>query len=317
MMKIKVLIPFVFFVIIISCQKEVYLEIKSDNVIVVNSILSPDSLILVHVSKSQDLNDSSQEINLNNADVSIYGDSSYPNDLLLQSDGLYVSNFTPTAGVNYTIEVNSEPLSFVTSTTIIPDKPVIENVYVEDKLFQDFNFCLKITLKEDGSVSNYYRLKLRGYVVEYDYTTIDPETGNYHILNERFSDVLFFINDPKISISNNNSSSEIINSILGTYETGLDVVNWIAFSDQNINGSIHTIELYVVDNINLSEDKPLYIELETINQDYYYYLYSISNTNSYLVDQISTNNSVFSNIENGAGIFSATNMAIDSIISFK
>ncbi len=316
MMKIKVFIPFVFFVAVISCQKEVYLEINSDNVIVVNSILSPESVVKVQITKSQDLGESTETVNLNYADASIYKDTTFIEELEFIGDGVYKSSFTPVSNASYTIKVNSEDLTPVSSTTTIPAKAHIDTVYAEHLSATASNKCIYITLTDNGSINNYYRLKLKGYETYHNY--YDNVTGLYLDSVTKFSTLLFYIEDALISSTNTSSSSEIINSMIGSYNSGLNTTRWLAFSDKNINGKTYTLEIHLCsgEGNNPTEDMPLYIMLESLDKDYYYYLYSKTNTSSYLVDQLSSTNSIYTNIENGAGIFSSTNIAIDSITNY-
>ncbi len=309
-MNIKVFIPFLFLTILFSCETEVDFNIKSQNLLVVNSILSPDSIIQVHISRSQNLSDSSETISLNNAQVCIYKDSTFIEDLDFSGDGTYKSSFTPTAKANYTIQAESEDLTSVCATTTILAKTEIDTVITLAQEFLDYssNRCLQLTFSDDGTTNNYYFLKLEGFEINYEY---DEETDEPIDSTVLFTDLRFVLNDPLISSTDNSSSSAIINSILGTYESGNNDKYWLAFSDININGTTHTIELYVLDGPHVTKATPLNIYLETIHQDYYYYLQSISNTNTFLESATSgSTSSIYSNVENGTGLFSSANIFV-------
>ncbi len=309
----KIFMPFLVLIAFYSCESEVTFNISSDNLIVVNSILKADSIIQVHVSESQYLSDSSQTININTADVSIYKDSTFIENLAFTGAGIYKASFKPTAATKYTIQVNSDNLTSVNSATTIPAKTKIDTVITLRKQYLDYSnyTCTQITFTDDESTNDYYILKMWGSLFWDVDSSWDEETETYLDSTLIFSKKPFYLNDPLISSTNNSSSSEIISSITGTYESNNDRLDWIAFSDKNINGTKHTIELYLYQMANTTKEYPLYIYLEPIHQDYYYYLQSIANTDSYLENAISgVVSSVYSNIENGAGIFSSANVFV-------
>ncbi len=311
----KAFIPFLFLIAIYSCVNEVDLNIDNNNLIVVNSIIFPDSTIKVHVSKSQDLCDSSETIPINSAEVSIYKDSTYIESLNIIGEGIYESGITPIAGSDYTIKVNSENLTSAYSTTTIPVKPKIDTVITLRKQYLDYSnyTCTQITFTDDESTNDYYILKLWGSLFWHVDSSWDEETETYLDSTLIFSKKPFYLNDPLISPTENSSSDEIISSVLGEYSSGSkSKKKWVAFSDININGTTHTIELYLYQMANTTKEYPLYIYLEKIHQDYYYYLQSIANTsdNSVIGNITTTKTSVYNNIENGTGIFSSANVSI-------
>ncbi len=310
----KTYIPFLLLIVIYSCVNEVDLNIDSNNLLVVNSIIFPDSTIKVQVGRSQDLCDSSETIPLNTAEVSIYKDSTFVENLNITGDGIYESDITPIAGSDYTIKVNSGNLAAAYSTTSIPVKTKIDTVItfrVEDSDYGHLG--MQISFTDDGATNDYYLLKMWGSLFFDVDSSWDEETETYLDSTLIFSQKPFYINDPLISPTDNTSSGEIINSILGEYSSGrISSVKWIAFPDININGISHSLELFLNQRAITSKEYPLYIYLEKINQDYYYYLQSIANTsdNSVIGNITSTTTSVYSNIENGTGIFSSANVSV-------
>ncbi len=309
-MNIKAYLPILVIFIICSCTKDIDLDLSDGNVIVVNSILSPDSLIHVQISQSQNISDSSETIALNDADVSIYKDTTFIENLVSIGNGIYESSFTPNAEATYSINVSSGSLTPVTSSTTIPAKIKIDSITWTNS----YNYSITIT--DDGSEDNYYLLKLLGTYIEYDYSTRNEETYEFTDSTMVFTNLSLSIDDEVICPSDNGSSTEqIINSMEGIFNTSTTYHgDWLAFSDKNIAGTTYTLQI----NINtgdffISEEYPLYFIFETINKDYYYYLYSITYPNEYLLDQINSVNSVYTNIENGAGLFSSANISIDTI----
>lgn len=314
MKSLKYLILFLI-ISLYSCEKPIQFNLAGTNMIVVNSLISSSDTIEVRLSKSIDISEKDTIIFLNDAKVRLYCDSIYIEDLSCKGDGIFKSGFIPVTGKEYSVIVASDNYGYVSSSTVIPSKPLLISAKADISQYNEFNQRVKITLKDDPSAKNFYLLSMQGYITEYDYTKIDSVTKNYVIIGDRFTDLLFINHDNIITGKENSTANETLEAILGTSEVGNDVINWIAFSDQAINGTEHTIETHLVDmNIIISKEKPIVVLLKSINEDYYKYLNS-----RYLADKSGNNPfteplKVYNNIKGGVGIFAAYNLAVDSII---
>jgi hypothetical protein len=298
--------------------------VPTNHLIVVNSLISPSEPIEVKLSQSVNITEQDTIIYIDNAIVSIYCDDTFQEKLSSAGGGVYKSLFLPEQNKTYKIQVTAEGLSNVFAITKIPPKPELVTLISDSSLFNGFNIRVRVIIKDDALLDNYYYLTLKSYVIEsvIDYS-IPPDTvrtGNeimlyYHWKEiEKFSDLLFINNDQTLSGKDGSTTKETIQSILGTTKTGLQVINWFAFSDKNINGTIHTIELYIADNIRPSSAKPIYIELKSINKEYFNYLKSKTYAENEGNNPFSEPVRVYNNINGGAGIFAGFNKVVDSVV---
>jgi hypothetical protein len=315
---IKYILILLFIIELISCEKTISFKVSDNNLLVVNSLISPADPIQLKLSQSINITDNDTVRYINDAVIGIFCNNVFKENLNCFGNGLYKSSFVPEQDNEYKIEVISEGLTNVTAKTIIPLKPEIIAAIADSFLFNGFNIRIKITINDNAIFKNFYYLTFKSYVIDYDYTKFDSITNDYVIRGENFSDLLFINNDQTLSGKEGSSSKETIQAILGTTETGLDVINWLAFSDQNINGLTHTIEIYIAEsNIRPSPIKPIYVELKSISEDYFKYLrskeYSKKTGNNPFTEPIH----VYNNIEGGVGIFAGFNMALDSVVPSK
>ena len=170
-----ILIAFISVSILISCEKEI--EFNGDTVepmIVVNSFISPDSLIYAHLTKSKFFLSNKNGFDfINNADVSLYINQVFKEKLTLSSDGMYMSATKPNYGDTIRLQVKSTGFDDVESTAIIPVQSVIlaldttmiaRNTYAytngTDTMAIDQNGDLnfRVRIKDPAGEQNYYRL---------------------------------------------------------------------------------------------------------------------------------------------------------------
>lgn len=165
-----------------SCEKVI--EFNGEEtapMIVVNSFVTPDSLIYAQISKSKFfLSNKTGFDYINNADVSLYINNIFKEKLTFISDGLYLSNLKPNTGDTIRFYITANGLDDVESVSVIPDQPVILSADTTFKIsFTDFQMDgedtigyyqagelgFSIKLKDGSKRPDYYRLTLKKHAV--------------------------------------------------------------------------------------------------------------------------------------------------------
>jgi len=307
-------------ILLASCEKDIEFSGKVTNpLIVVNSIISPDSAISAEISKSKFFlaNDETFD-SIKNADVSLYINGSFKEKMSNVAGGLYKSNYIPNSGDTVLMKVASSGMQSVNCQTIITSKPEIisvdtaitslnyyptinyksdqyGNVISQDTTAANLNYQLKVKIKIHDNVKekNYYRITSQVHQPA-------NNSNSYGYTNITFEGAL--------SDSQNNSSD-----ILGISSSS-NMYN--IFSDELFNGKDYFITCNITgySSISLSgsEAPYLYINLQNINDDYYKYLYT--KNLSYSSDGFfSEPVQIYNNVNNGIGILGAYNNGDNSI----
>ena len=298
-----------------SCEKEIIFDGEStEPQIVLNSFISPDSIIKARVSESQFfLNNDYLFKSVENAEVSVYFNGELKETMQYSANGQYISNAKPAVGDIIKLVVKVPEREVVSSeTTMYPKaniikldsiitwtgaKPIIEQVNsVENGVsktdmlvvgkyrFRTIRYIL--TFEDAKSSQNYYRLvvgktsTIAGKKnVNYDYTLDDIVSGNT-------KDLLPGI--PAINESKN---------------------EYHVFTDELINGKQYPLSFSIADTayIYLPEyqrqlpKKSVDIDLQCISNSFYLYLKTISdqkNSNQLFSEPIQ----IFNNINGGIGL---------------
>ena len=324
-MKINSLIALMLLISLSACEKALDYAINDTPVIVVNSFISPSEPITVNLSQSILLTEADTIRKLSNAIVSVYCDNVYKEELKYIKEGMYQSSFIPEANKTYQIKVSSSGLATASAQTNIPEKPKIVSFVVDSFRSDRSDLRAKITFKDEASIENYYFLSLKGYATKYKciVDTVFYDGKTYYLPDCSIPDgdtlsYLSFLNkDPLLVSKAGTNSNETIDAILGQTGDKTQIIKWIAFSDRAFNGTTQTISLDIFFYPMVNTSKPIFIELKSINKDYYQYLkskYSADNTNNSAFNEPIK---VFNNITGGAGIFGAYNLAVDSVTSVK
>lgn len=297
-----------------SCEKEI--EFKGEITepqVVVNSYITPDSAITVHISESRFFLSSGYTFkNIENADVSVYVNGMFKEKMNYKNEGFYTSVFVPTIGETIKLEVKVAGKNDVISeTTIEPQVEILsvdttilitgqtpmtrynENTFKEDTMGYYTNYDIKFKLKMRDLIDkqNYYRLVVM--------TEYDDYMGNKQI------EYYFTFDD----IVSGNSSSNSIGP-----PTSLASNTYNVFSDELINGKEYPLSFYISVSkpsplpgyeldpmFNKLANREININLQQISKSYYLYLKSRSASNDsdiFFSEPIQIHN----NITGGIGI---------------
>lgn len=294
-----------------SCSKEIEIKIPEKKPkIVINSTLVPFTLpipkaLYLDISSSAPVFDTTKNNTIKNAVVLLYTNGNFF-DTVHYVDSVrnypIKQNFNPLAGDNLEVRVMKDGYESVTATTKIPSKIIILDTAITSIAYFDETggvFSeLKITFLDPGNEINFYELA----VSNIGYSNYDDPNIYYNLTSE----------DEIIT-------SESYYPSLLSFEN--DKPRHLPFNDKKINGQEHTLTVYYmppIDPVNgYINAHYISIHLRNITEDYYKFKTTMikqmyGKTEDILYGTAEPIN-VFSNIQNGYGIFSGFNNDIVSM----
>lgn len=305
-----------------ACQPEEISMPDMGRKIVINGLMTTDSLLSVYVDKSGYVSDTDYvfRTDLDNAKVYIYENSicidslSHPYSHYLGNRIYGLGNYwskkvKPMPGKEYKILAKVPGLPDATAITRIPSLVRIEKV---DTLSFDL-----VTHSQGGVTGNYKFMKCN--VV---FTDPGNET-NYYLFNVCV--------DPGVEVIGGYRYSEFLSSdpVIEerlTYRSNMsfDFTEGIIFSDKIINGKKYSLSVEIPNDwtwrINnpqnpFSHDKiTVYFRLYSIPEAYFMYIQTMNLYYAKFGKPLSEPVQVFSNITGGYGIFAGAAVSADSII---
>lgn len=281
-----------------SCLKNIPLPDETSNPItVVNSTFTIDSTLSVHISESCHLNvEHCNETFISNASVIVNDDAGvFLSNLTHQSNGVYSSSdIDLSAGSKYQIEV-SHPGQGNTVTK------------ASNKIPKSFNAIVKIAEERLVGLT-----QTRSFNVEIE---DDPDEENFYLLFGTF----------EIDEGEHEHSTEIINGyefphvhhytldinaeneeIYSKFDVTEYALPHVYLTDKTFNGQTYTTEMAIADADVLYNEKTsskATIFVRSVSREMYEYFKSIDIYNLTQGSIFSEPEPIYSNIENGAGIF--------------
>lgn len=321
MKKIKLFLMILAAVVLLpACEKEIVFDGEIDDpLLVVNAWTSPDSLIKAHVSQSKFFLSNLDGFKvITNADVDLYINGQFHEQLTGDSLGMYTGTYKAVAGDTVRLVVQAPTLGQAESSTIIlPKADIISvdtihtrqqtDVYAEglDTFYVNKSTeCeFRVRFRDPGDQQNYYRMVVKRRV-SYEYGEeiyisdnfmafsldgMDTQTGGFIDLigGEENWDVQHLITD------------ELFN--------GKEFILKFTHFFNNTEYSQQYKDMY---GINQSTSESLVINLQSITRDTYLYLLSKNSAENSLNGFFSEPVQIFNNIENGIGIFGSYNNSV-------
>ena len=284
--------------ILTACEKEVHIPIEyTEPKLVVNGLFNTDSLWEVEISASQYIYDSGTIPLINDAAVTITNSTGNTITLLNQGDGLYNSaTEKPQTGQVYSINISHANYENASSSNQLPGELQVSNIELQDQTMVSGEQFRKISITfQDSPDPDFYMIRIVGgfWVETYDSLGMpDSSLIPYPMW--------VFSQSPAVENSNPNNMQPTI-----------------IFKDELFNSTQYTIDLLVEEYVFGGEKeniKDIYISISKISEEYYWY------EKSYLAYVSSQNNQFFSqpvqvytNIENGLGIFAGFSTQTDTI----
>ena len=321
-MKVRISIFVFLLVLLSSCDREIDFDFPDvEPAIVINSIITPESPISVNISAVMPIAEDSYTVVydtvaigtiyslhvpkpkycIEDASVLIYEDGELLCSLEYDEDGYYVSEKYPKVGSTYILVVNAPGYKECKATTTLYNMPVLSNMSFRDTVSVDQEGYplskLSFTIKDNDSNHNFYEMSCRAvsdkYDVEYEWIYFNKSRNTDKVLiqseclpfNER---VLLFTDD---YFSN------------GSYN--LDVIYnynpYVAMAKYDLEITVKTVsESYY--KYRRSRIMQEYQE-ESLFEDF---------ANGETLSSIPVD--IYSNIENGYGIFASYSTMTDTIM---
>ena len=288
----KKLFYIVFILSIISCEKVIpFDENQTTPKMVVNGIFQSDTTWRIHVSSSKSVIDSASFNNVVNASVFIEDDNgNIIDELAHDTNGFYIGNTIPQENFTYNLSIIHPTLDDITSRNEVPS---IINLIGIDTATSYSNgekyLDLTVNFEDPLDASNYYLVET--YVIGLGLEIENGDTLESEIDTSR---AFMLLNDEVFQ------------------DGGSPWKDQGLFNDLLFNGQTKSLEISIPNNEwNWGEAGYIwsyrYIGLRfylyNISQDYYYYRRSLELYNQTSGNPFAQPVQVFSNIQNGFGIF--------------
>ncbi len=297
-----------------SCTDEI--EISDASItqsLVLNSIINPDSIVSIELSETKTIPGvSTSYYPIKGATVILF-ENNVEKEILNYtkntSDGdsaaIYESNsFYPEADKTYRVEVSNTDFDDIDCETTIPTPIAIESL---DTICEDnsSNMTFEVTFTDSANVNNYYRIlirKTRGYLS----TEWNGDTHTYDsvIVVTSSLDGTYLDSEDPVFVGTENADDYLL-------DTESDDNEFNIFSDELFDGQSYTLDFsYYARYL-----KPSYLEtdkgefykftilLQSISYEEYKYLRTYANFEWNEGGNLSEPVQVYSNIDNGTGIF--------------
>lgn len=318
-MKVRIAILLVMLAMLLGCNREIDFDFPDvEPAIVVNSIITPESPICVNISAVMPIAEDSYTVVydtvaigtihsqhvpkpkycIEDASVLIYEDGVLLCSLEYTEDGYYVSDRYPKVGSTYTIVVNAPGYKECKATTTLYNMPVLSNMSFRDTVSVDqegFPLSkLSFTITDNNPNHNFYEMSCRAVSDKYDI------------------DIYF-------------NKSRNTDKALAQSECLLFDNSVLLFTDKYFsNGSYNLDVIYNYSPYVAMPKYDLEITVKTISESYYEYRRSrimqeyqeeglFENlANGETLSSIPVD--IYSNIENGYGIFASYSTMTDTIM---
>ena len=286
----------------VSCEKEIDFKGEiTDPMVVVNSYITPDSILSAHVSESRFfLNDTATFKDISNADVSVWVNGAFKEKMTFIENGTYKGSYKPAIGETIKLIVKVPGKKDVSSEAIIEPKPDVLSLdttgiwtgksyntmtvghlngtnyeYKLDTISTVTGHIINYKLKfnDIGNVKNYYRLVV---ITKENYMSINKVTNDTTI--ETRDNYFFNFTD---IVSGNNSTNDPLSAIGGSSSDNI----YNVFSDDLFNGKTYSLTFSTNEDVfnyapgydyvlSTPVEKTVYVYLQSITRDYYLYLLS-------------------------------------------
>ncbi len=308
-----------------SCTQELEtIELGFKPEIVVTSYLRPDTTITVILSESVDIFTLNQPGPILNAQVDMY-----ENDILLGRltetsiepgplevtdplRGVYQIDYRPRIGSTYRLEVTHDDYPNVHAETVLPQQTstfdielVADLVWVNESvkgIREGLVECDANIRISDAVGKNFYQISVitetQNLAVEFEdgQPVLVESLGEYRDEIDYTSSHVIFDNGTNDSFGGDGDGGEVFNDDLFDQDE-LEI---------QISFPMGLIE-YTLDGIT-SDAGGFKIEIRSLSEEYYNYLYSTNLQESITEDPFAEPVQIFSNVENGLGIFGGYNI---------
>ncbi len=313
-MKNTLYIISILFVVLTACEKELKINTtKEENKIVINSIINTDSVFTAEVTKTFSPYNNINVEELKDAEVTVFENDIFIekltyNKFSYDSLGKFRGTFIPQLNKQYKIEVTTQNSDLAQAKTSIPEKVTISNTQaIEVKWGEDnltsrrFNFSFTLN---DLEGEDYYYLIIAFPVFKIDTINHDTSFLEFQYCEIETGDLpqsqLYLRNGLVFNDKAFNTTNHIVSGSATTYAD--------AFSENTNYYSWDEREKVYYVNFN-----KIYIYLQHLNKELYQFYSSHAKMLKNQDDLYSEPVPVYSNIENGYGIFAGENTTLEKV----
>ncbi len=279
---------------IASCEKEI--ELKQDEIdprIVVNSIFSANDTIWVELSESRNVLYEGALPSITDATLQLTdGNGTFMGDFVHDSDGnYYMASVIPVAGNRYGIKASKNGLKSINAFTSTPQ--LISVTSIDTVSFADaseMEFTIKFT--DDATVTNYYSISIASYVgYENEFGEIEYYETNYFTTKEFY----------------------VINGGDDIGGDGTKFGSEFYFTDEFLSGTNISFKGRIY-YFNDTEDPRFFVvKVASLSEDLYKYKVTYANYLNTQGSPFAEPVRVYSNVENGFGIFGGSSILSDTL----
>ena len=289
----------------LSCEKEIDISIDiTQPKLVVNGLFFSDSLWKLEISSSKYIYDTGAILLVNDALVTILDSKGNNYTLTNAGKGIYSSlSKKPELGESYTINVSHDNYENVSATSKMPDKIQIEKVEEKDITITSGTQYRKVAVTfNDNQENDFYSISVNSVYLSIENDELTGKTDTVEIS----SPIELYSQDPTLGeFSETSYGSKIV------------------FSDDIFNGKSYTFEFLIDENyltLNGETDNSgpdlnqIKLFMSRITEEYYFYETSYEEYNLNNDNYFSQPVQVYTNIENGLGIFAGYSVTVDSLV---
>ena len=294
----------------VSCIEKIDIpdEFYTEN-FVLNSVLEPDSAIRVNISKSLPPAGVIEFEFVSDAIVEIKPTSSEQEILCeYDSSGWYShSGFVLHTGTEYAIRVVLEDASELSSATVIPSKPTVKDVMIE-------NDSVYFSIVDDPNKPQYYIVSLMGYNHTYDLVQL-PDNSHEEIWKYEYQALRLESNDASIDAFLYNRVGRVNNATGFTFtddffELAPDYTgDAFLISDETFQGESKEFLMKITERGLWYIDSIRSVDLLVHSIDYNYYQYLLTFAQYWTTEEtpFTVRAKVYNNIVGGYGILGSQN----------
>ena len=295
---IILIITSIIFFTIISC--ETFVDINVPPIAqkpVLNCLFTENKTFSITLGLSGQVNDTSATL-INNAEMLLYGNDLFIEQLQNKGNGIYVSVSKAQKGVMYSIKASIEGYETIQVSDSLPQMVSISNLHIKKKAIIDIYGGkydqVSFNIHDSSGVNNFYETDVFKIAENPHYGRgfVSPVIDTISLTFKERDIAYWLIDDPALT-----------NEFISGWN------NSISFTDEIFDGKIYPLKLPIDNDYNLIEYHLLF---NVGSKNYYLYKSRIEkhlfNQGGFLFDElmlIDGGNPVemFSNIENGYGIF--------------
>lgn len=294
-----------FMLVISACEKIEKIENfpKTPSKIALNCLMVPDSGITVTIYKSLSILDNAPNKVLDKAKLEIYKDGNLMSTLAAAnlSTNYYFNDLKPEPGHSYKLVASMNGYATVSAVADIPVAAEIKKLSTTVYDTSSFSWNeleryyyskgkLLFEAKDEAGKPNYYKLSM--FKLEY-----------YYSLNEMGDTLETFVYRNPLQQYYNEATHPLV-------EFKEEASYY--FSDQFVDGKVFSIELPINYN-GLTPGTNIIVEFTTLSREYYLFKQSLIKFNESQNNPFSEPIKVYTNVENGYGIFAGGTTTIREV----